>query len=127
MKSGNRILIILTGLFLWTYYSYKFQSNADADYFDKLDLRLTGKVISIDKGNEYNGFDVIGVKIMHSNKAYAELYQAATECSIGDIVEVDSKKEIFTIRKPEGNILKDMLINDDKNYYEYLKKNHQRL
>ncbi len=40
------------------------------DYFDKLNLNLTGVVVGLDRVRNFNGFDIIEVKVVSSNRTY---------------------------------------------------------
>lgn len=138
------MLIVIIILICWLFYTNISQCNVDRTYLDKLNLHFTGVIKAIDRVNGSNGFDIVKVRIISTNKeyydprgqyknyycliknGYAELYQGTPlDCLIGDIVEVDTKKRIFTVHKPHGDEYEEILINNSDRYYEYLKKNHQ--
>jgi hypothetical protein len=143
MSNRGRLLIGLMLGFFWLFNKTITQCNAERSYLGKLNLHLTGRIIDIDRVNGYNGFDIIKVKVLYTNKVYydprgkyenyyciikngfAELYQDAINCSEGDTVDLNTDKMLFTIRKSSGNKDEVIQINDDKRYYEYLKNNHQ--
>ncbi len=143
MSYQTRIGLIVFALIV--IYANRKACNDRNDYFDKLNLNLTGVVVGLDRVQNFNGFDIIDVKVVSSNRTYydprgkydayyciiangfAELYQGGAEfCSIGDTVEVNTERRLFTIRHNNSEKLEDMMLNDDHRYYEYLAEHHQK-
>jgi hypothetical protein len=131
--------------FLFSYDRWK-ESHDSNRYFDELNLQLKGKVLAIDIPQGYNGFGVVKVKILETNKDYydprndarnyycvikdgiAEIYQHGVfNCQPGDVVIVDVKRRIFTIQKPNGATdIQDIVLYTSEFFYKYIKKHHQK-
>lgn len=123
------------------------ENKEQSEYFDSLDLELTGIVQSIDLPSPYNGFGILKVSVIKSNfnqydpreskehyyciirNGQAELYQFALyDCEIGDSIEVSTKDRLFLVHKKTGKtIQKEMILYDNDKFYDYIKKNHQKL
>jgi hypothetical protein len=134
------IVTLLFGYHLWK------ESHDSKRYFDELDLKLKGEVLSVDIPGGYNGFAIVKVKVLETNKDYydprndaknyyciiknglAEIYQLGLyECKPGDDVIVDTKRRIFTIQKPDGtNVVQDIILYTNEFFYKYIQKHHQK-
>jgi hypothetical protein len=113
---------------------------------ENLVLELSGVVEYIDIPSGYNGFGIVGVKVLYSNQQnipiknpnnaqycvvkekQAEFYQYSPElCNIGDTVYVNTSTETFLITKPNTNpIDRGILLNDDERFWKYVLK-HTKL
>jgi hypothetical protein len=119
--------------------------NRQKNYFDKLDLRLTGVVESLDLSYLPNGFGVVKVKILQANKnfydprkdlkyyycliknGYAEFYQHGLyNCEIGDTVDVNTRKRVFVIKNGSKTDVEDISLLMFDEFYDYVKKKHQK-
>jgi hypothetical protein len=113
---------------------------------ENLALQLNGVVQYVDAPSGYNGFGIVGVKVLHSNQRgipiknlsiaqycavkeeQAEFYQYSPElCDVGDSVYVNTSTQTFLITKPNSNrIERGILLNDDERFWKYVLK-HTKL
>jgi hypothetical protein len=100
----------------------------------------------VDAPSGYNGFGIVGVKVLHSNQQnipiknlhnaqycvlkeeQAEFYQYSPElCDVGDTVYVNTSTQTFLITKPNStHIDRGILLNDDERFWKYVLK-HTKL
>ena len=120
------------------------ENSNEEKYFNDLDLKLTGIVKYIESPNGYNGFSIVGVDIVSSNKDQvdervkgnnyycfinknkAELYQQIDGDLIGDTIQVDTKTRIFKVfEKGQINTFPIRLY-DNKSFFDYAQKKYQK-
>lgn len=138
--AGFVVVTFLFGYHLWR------ESHDSKRYFDKLDLQLKGEVLSVDIPQGYNGFAIVKVKMLKTNKDYydprndaknyyciiknglAEIYQPGVyKCEPGDNVTVDTRMRLFTIQKPDGTKdVQEIILYTNEFFYKYIKKHHQK-
>lgn len=139
------IVYFVIATFLFGYHLWK-ESHDSNRYFDELNLQLKGKVLSIDIPQGYNGFAIVKVKVLETNKDYydsrkeaknyycvikngiAEIYQHGVfNCEPGDIVIVDTRRRLFTIQNSDGtNDVQGILLTTSERFFKYVKKHHQK-
>ncbi len=141
IKSFLFIAIPLLGY--WIYGEIQ-QRKAERQYIEALNLHIQGVVRYVIVPDSYNGFGIVGVDIMNSNKTFvdtsavvkycvikndkAEFYQlGAYNCNIGDTIQADADMKIFTIKKTTGEtIVEDIVLYNNELFWKYVKK-HTRL
>lgn len=137
------------GLFtciLFLYLSGKQTDKINRRLLEDLDLKLRGRVSNVDNVQGFNGTGIIDVVITHSNIEYydprgkeqyyyciikngiAEFYDGnASQCSPGDIIEVDTKKKLFTIIGRSSQYQQySIFINTSESFYKYVREKHQK-
>jgi sensor histidine kinase YesM len=142
--------IVLIGIpylvFAYYYSTWKNKKFQD-DYFKNFHLNMVGVIKYIDQPPSSNGVGIIGADILSTNiKDYdqrgkmdfyyciikngrTELYQACTiDFEAGDTVQVNADKRLFSLKKRNGTIIiYNIFLYDNSSFYEYAKKNFQKL
>ena len=136
--------LLLTGL-LSLFIFISCETREASKYFDDLNLKLTGVIERIDEVVSSNGFDVVRVRIIHTNidlydprkgrdyyyciirNNHAEFYQGDTRgCEPGDTLEVDTRKRLFLVHKGNAPALKkEMILYDNEWFFNYVEKHYQ--
>ena len=121
------------------------EKNDDANYFDRLDLQLTGVIDYLGAPTSANNFGVIGLTVLSTNKSHlderknrryyyclikngrAELYQyGVNRCQIGDTILLNTKNGLFvTKRGLEINSLPILLYTNDR-FWEFVQNHYQK-
>src|SRR5579862_3038779 len=146
-RASNNGYIIIALLVTFSIISFVRTYFREHRYFRHLNLELTGVIISMDCGGNYNGFCVLNVRVITSNireydprgklKNYfcvikdtvAEIYQCADTffIKLGDSIYVDSNKEQITYKNGSKRIINSLSgPSDDERFYEHLKEEHQK-
>ena len=135
-------VLVATSMFI----SDQLKENKDQrDYLKDLGLVLTGKVESVDVPEPFNGFGIVNLSIIQTNKSFydprkdhkfyyclikngqAEIYQFYVDpCQPGDIVKVNCNTGIFTIQKKDTTIERDIILYTNERFYDYVRKHHQK-
>jgi hypothetical protein len=131
------IAVLLVGVWI---YGGMLEHKTTEKYLNSLGLQLTGTVSYVDAPANSNGFGIIGVRAIYSNKMIvdtaittkycvirndsAEFYQiGAGDCVVGDTIEVDTNKRIFIIGKATGEIkTEDVVVYENEFFWKYVKK-----
>ena len=109
------LLIGVPLLSLWIYNEMQ-EHKAKEKYLNSLNLQLQGIVHYVYAPNSSNGFGIIGVDVLQTNRAIvdtsvltkycivknnkAEFYQlGAKDCNLGDTIEADTDKRTFIIKR----------------------------
>lgn len=144
----GRILFLLLGLVLIiipSIYGEWQQYKAEEDYFNNLHLKLTGVIQYIEQPNGYNGFGIMGVRVLSSNVTQynkqgdppyyclvkgdsAEIYCSIIETTLGDTVNIDTDKRQMTILRKDGTSTHyTTSYYNEKRFYKRFVKRHQRI
>ena len=145
MSLRNRATIGVLIVLIVTFIAMRNQNKSDNEYFKNLDLNMKAIVSNTFEVNGSNGFDVVDVVVLSSNKYFhdprgtyenyyciiknglAEVYQlGGAQASIGDTIEINTLTKRFTIKKAGGDIVEEIRINSNGKYYEYLKEHYQK-
>ena len=122
------------------------EANKKERYFTDLNLALKGEVLAVDLPNSSNGFGIVKVKVLETNKPYydprkdsryyyciikdglAEIYQhSVSNCEPGDTITLDTWKRRFRIDKKDGkHEIQDITLYTNEFFYKYVKERHQR-
>lgn len=121
------------------------QQSAEEDYFNNLHLKMTGVIHYIQRANGYNGFGIIGVRVLSSNITdhdkrtnppyyclvkgdSAEIYCSIIESTPGDTVKIDTdKRQIAILRKDGTSIQYTTSYNNENRFYKRFVTHHQRI
>jgi hypothetical protein len=114
-------------------------------YFNDLNLYLKGVVLAVDYKYPANGFGVVKVNIIETNRDFydprkdrnfyycliknnqAEIYQHAIyDCAIGDTIEVNTNKRIFLIRNYNKKISEKIMLYDNEKFFDHIRKKYQK-
>ncbi len=121
------------------------ESKEQREYFDSLDLKLSGTIQSIDMPYGFNDFGILKVSIISSNISWydprkkldhyyciiknnlAEIYQFdLNNCDIGDTIEVNTLNRLFLVHKKNSILLyKRLALSNDELFFKYIRKHHQ--
>ena len=120
------------------------ENKEDKKYFDELNLKVTGVVESVDL--TYPGvFGVIKASILESNIDFydprksrqyyycliknkqVEFYQYDLyECAVGDTISVNTRRRSFLIKRGSKEIEKDIGLCHYGEFFDYVRKKHQK-
>lgn len=144
----GRLILFLSGLvfvIIPAIYGEWQQYKAEEDYFNNLHLKLTGVVQYIEKANGYNGFGIIGVRVLSSNTSHydqrstppyyclvkgdsAEIYCSIIESYVGDTVNIDTDKRQITILRKEGTTTRyTTSYHSEKRFYKRFLKRYRKI
>jgi hypothetical protein len=123
----------------------KAYEKEEKKYFDDLNLYLKGVVESVDLTYLPNGFGVVKVNIIETNRNFydprkdrkfyycliknnqAEFYQHAIyDCAVGDTIEVNTNKRTFLISNNNKRIFEEIMLYDYDRFFDYVRKKHQK-
>jgi hypothetical protein len=119
------------------------ESDLNKRYFNELGLILKGVVLHTDVRNGHNGFGIIRLHVLESNKPYydprkqpdyfyavihgdsAEIYQgSAASCEPGDTIRLNTLTRDFIINKTSGeSVRRDMVLYANESFYKHVRKN----
>jgi hypothetical protein len=129
------LLLLLTGC----------ESKKEREYLDSLGLEFRGVIQFMETPDNFNGFSVMNVSVIHSNivkydkremldcyycvilGGSAQFYPGdIRECDIGDTIEVNTSKRLFLVHKINGEILKkEMIFYTNEQFYRYVQKHYK--
>ena len=121
------------------------ESKTEREYLDSLRLEFRGVIQFMETPNNFNGFSVMNVSVIHSSIARydqretldcyycvildggAQFYPGdIRECAIGDTIEVNTSKRLFLVHKTNGDILKkEMIFYTNEQFYRYVRKHYK--
>ncbi|HEV7780854.1 MAG TPA: hypothetical protein VGO58_06290 [Chitinophagaceae bacterium] len=138
------LILCITAIAYFFFADKQKKEKNSLDDLEKMDLVLTGKVVTVYELPSSNGFGVVRVDVIKSNITYydprsdyenyycliknnmAELYQQGVQnCYKGDTIEVNARKRTFAIKMNGDKVEKELILYNNPDFFRRVERDCQ--